>query len=154
MEPKLLSITIRKSGDHLRLRWDAGQHHEAVLADFKRAFGPSQRKFSGGWWRVPTYLAFELRTWAAGYGFEIVRWEDEPARTRAAPQPPPPRPRSPRAEALRRLRLAEDAPDGLVAAALRWWSRELHPDHGGSHEAMVQLNAVRDVLCAGQRRAS
>ncbi len=38
------------------------------------------------------------------------------------------------------LHLMPSAPPALVEAAFRCLSKELHPDRGGKHEAMIELN--------------
>jgi len=49
-----------------------------------------------------------------------------------------------------RLFVLPDAPLPVITAAYRALSKELHPDHGGSTEAMQQLNAAFERLKARQ----
>lgn len=42
--------------------------------------------------------------------------------------------------------LTPDAPDGLVDAAYRWWSKQLHPDLGGDDAHMVAVNSAMAVI--------
>ena len=52
------------------------------------------------------------------------------------------------------LHLLPSAPSSLIEAAFRCLSKELHPDRGGPHEAMVRLNAAVTTLRARQGVAS
>lgn len=49
------------------------------------------------------------------------------------------------AAAFARLCLTPEAPVGLVAAARRYWARQLHPDAGGAHREMVRANDDADL---------
>lgn len=67
----------------------------------------------------------------------------EPVREQQVPPPQePPRtaPRSSGAYAV--LHVADDAPLAVAEAAYRALIRDVHPDHGGSHELAVALNAA------------
>jgi len=44
------------------------------------------------------------------------------------------------------LGLHPSAPDDLVKLAYRFWARRLHPDRGGSAEAMVRLNRAYEEI--------
>jgi hypothetical protein len=53
---------------------------------------------------------------------------------------------APLKEAYARLCLTPAAPRDLVDLAFRFWAQRLHPDKGGRHEEMVELNsAVRTI---------
>jgi hypothetical protein len=53
------------------------------------------------------------------------------------------------------LCVTADAPDGLVDATYRWWSRQTHPDLGGDGTLMTRVNeAVATIRAHRQRRAS
>jgi hypothetical protein len=71
------------------------------------------------------------------------REQEERDRARASGSGVPP---ADVAQALALLCLTPSAPVGLVGAARRWWARESHPDHGGSHEAMVAINNAADKV--------
>ena len=74
-----------------------------------------------------------------------------PPPRRESPPPPPPPPRGrrgglSRAQAARVLGVAEHATPREVKAAFARLALARHPDTGGSHEAMVELNAARDAF--------
>lgn len=50
------------------------------------------------------------------------------------------------AAAYGRLCLTTSAPAGLVDTVYRWWARQLHPDAGGEHAAMVAVNAAMGII--------
>ncbi len=79
-------------------------------------------------------LAAELLQWAFPYATI-----SEPAANRQAHQ-------SSADDDFRTLHLLPSAPPPLVRAARKVLSLEMHPDRGGSHEAMVALNLAYERL--------
>ncbi len=67
---------------------------------------------------------------------------------------PPPNPIRSTDRDFAALHLLPSAPPALVEAAFRCLSKELHPDRGGQHEAMVRLNQAVGSLRARQGVAS
>ncbi|GGN92340.1 J domain-containing protein [Haloarcula pellucida] len=47
------------------------------------------------------------------------------------------------------LDVAPDAPDGVVNAAYREKTKEMHPDHGGSPEAFQRLKRAKEAMLNG-----
>jgi hypothetical protein len=60
--------------------------------------------------------------------------------------PPPPQPIRQKDQDFAVLHLLPSAPPALIEAAFRCLSKELHPDRGGQHEAMIQLNETMSAL--------
>jgi hypothetical protein len=65
---------------------------------------------------------------------------------RGASPPPQPQPIRHHDRDFAVLHLLPSAPPTLIEAAFRCLSKELHPDRGGSHEAMIELNQAVSAL--------
>ncbi len=142
--------TICESRGRIYVRWwsDDTDTWRALLDAFKRAFPiPGQRTFhpASKEWSLPLSKRPVLGAWLmTNFGPDAVQWLDderEPERER------------PNSTAMASIDAAYDAmqlrrgaPLGLAEAAYRWWSRQYHPDAGGTHEAFVSLGQAIDVI--------
>jgi len=94
------------------------------------------------WTVAPPYAATARRLMRVA--FEYV------AETEAAAGTPAPDPIRPTDRDYAALHLLPTAPLSLIEAAFRCLSKELHPDRGGQHEAMIKINAAVSALRARQ----
>jgi len=106
-----------------------------------RSYHPSTRT----WTAAPPYADTARRLMREAFPFVA---ETEAA---GAPAPDPIRQTD---HAYADLHLLPSAPPALVEAAFRCLSKQLHPDRGGQHEAMIRLNAAVSALRARQGVAS
>jgi len=129
-------------------RWDgSAELHSAydryLVETLKDTIPHSNRGWhpNGTYWTMhPPYVGTArdlLRRW---YG--DVKVTDPAAQWRR----PEPRPIRTTDGDYAALHLPPSAPASLILAAYRCLARELHPDHGGTHEAMLAINAALDSL--------
>ncbi len=143
--------TIREAQGRFFVRWfaDDPDTWRDLLDDFKRAFPlPGQRSFHPATkeWALPGYQRPALGAWLrANFALDAIQWLNDDER-----EPERERPNSTAMASIDAaydaMQLRRGAPLGLAEAAYRWWSRQYHPDAGGTHEAFVSLGQAIDVI--------
>ena len=127
------TVTITRERDLLAINWKATpETWRAMLTHFKQQFG-TQAAFDGTRkvWLLPIRHERAVQAWEKHWQASMETGSSvQPART---------------AHAI--LCLTEDAPLPLVVAAYRVLSQIHHPDHGGNHERMVEINKAYEALC-------
>ena len=144
-----LTVTADSSGFLVGLRASDPDDFRACLAALKDFIAPAARRYDrdARKWVVDGRSAAALHAWAhycRRSRYASVEWEGE-----TAGEWDEPRPRARRAEprdAYAALHLLPDAPPELVKVAYRCLSLRHHPDRGGTHEKMVEINRAFETL--------
>ncbi len=116
-------------------------YHRGLVDCLKMTIPASSRTYdldTKAWTVAPPYAGPALRLMRRVFGYVA-----ESGQTAHAAPPDPIR-QTDRDYAV--LHLLPSAPPSLVEAAFRCLSKDLHPDRGGPHEAMVRLNAAVTAL--------
>jgi hypothetical protein len=157
--------------DRIAIKWRSQAHWDDIRVSLKEHFPRHcDLNYSGTrkLWSIPGWHRDELEDWLCWtFEPEAVHWDEQPAAGSSGRtyshggagygygSYPHRRSASTVEAAYALLCLTADAPDGLIDAAYRWWSKELHPDLGGDGTHMASVNAAVDVIRAErQRRAS
>lgn len=111
----------------------------------KQTIQPSHREYdpAGKLWRIVGGARPALNQWIAQLRVEFAIQIEERNQQAETPQPKP----NP-VNDYAALHLLPSAPPELVRAAFKTLARLLHPDAGGSHEAMIKLNTAYERLNA------
>jgi hypothetical protein len=117
----------------LTFPYDAGFIHQlkGEIPHSARTYDPRSKT----WTIYPPYVAIAIAMMRQTFVACMEYVED-----RSATSPPDPIRRTDPDFAI--LHLLPSAPPPLVEAAFRCLSKELHPDRGGKHEAMIEINAA------------
>jgi hypothetical protein len=135
------TITLTREGRaELRFPYDAAfiEQLKAVVPAHARTYDPTVKS----WTVMPAYVDVAARLMFATFSDVEVAG---PARGRSSAADRAPRAGDPYVV----LHLRETAPPELIVAAHKCLARLHHPDKGGSHEAMLAINAAAEALKGG-----
>ncbi len=120
-------------------------YHRGLVDCLKMTIPASSRTYDPAtvaWTVAPPYAATARRLMRQAFDYVA-----ESGQTAHAAPPDPIRPTD---HAYADLHLLPSAPPALVEAAFKALSKEMHPDRGGQHEAMVRINQTGSALRARQ----
>jgi hypothetical protein len=151
--------------DRIAIKWRSQAHWDDIRVSLKDHFPRHcDLNYSGTrkLWSVPAWHRDRLEEWLCWtFEPEAVRWDEQPAgaygRTYSGTgggygSYPRWGSASTVEAAYALLCVTADAPDGLVDAAYRWWSKQLHPDLGGDGAHMASINSAIAVVREDRER--
>ncbi len=145
MTPTII-ITSTPEGYLLTMKRLTRDNFSDAIASLKRAVPPHLREYepTSKQWFVSDLARTQLDRWLGhlyvSYGVE-AEWitPDDASDTHERPR----KPHTPaKVDAYAALCLTPEAPAELVKSAFKIMARVSHPDLGGSHEAMLKVNAA------------
>jgi|GEM_PF-3091313 len=133
----------RCQGGGYRIAWSAGSREEwHIVLDRVRRLPMDQRRYldeEQAWW-IDSAVLMQVASWFGNFAQVL---NSHPDRLRVLPDIGPSLPQE-IAQAFAALHLTPSASPELIKASQRLLAKQFHPDLGGNHMMMIEINQAAD----------